>query len=170
MWFCYCPCSEQLLCKQKLHASFSTLVHVQSDSTRLVTLHSLWHTKKDIRRLSNILLKNSSVTQNVCELLTFSVFTICLYPQLQWMRLETLLSPLSVPVVTWRWSRLSSTSMLIQRVSVHQWLLYIVDGLTEPVNMAGDTLLSLAYERGHFEMVKYLVITHHCDTKSKNVF
>ncbi len=60
--------------------------------------------------------------------------------------------------------------MLIQRVSVHQWLLYIVDGLTEPVNMAGDTLLSLAYERGHFEMVKYLVITHHCDTKSKNVF
>ncbi len=38
---------------------------------------------------------------------------------------------------------------------------------TEPVNMAGDTLLSLAYERGHLEVVKYLAITPHCDTKSK---
>ena len=42
------------------------------------------------------------------------------------MRLETLLSPLSVPVVTWRWSRLSSTSMLIQIVSVYQCC-YVVD-------------------------------------------
>ena len=43
------------------------------------------------------------------------------------MRLETLLSPLSVPVVTWRWSKLSSTSMLIQIVSVYQCC-YVVDG------------------------------------------
>ncbi len=57
----------------------------------------------------------------------FLVSTICLYPQLQWIRLETLLSPLSVPVVTWRWSRLSSTSMLIQIVSVYQCC-YVVDG------------------------------------------
>ncbi len=144
----------------------------------------------------------------------------CRYPQLQWMRLETLLSLLNVPVVTWRWSRLSSTIiMLIQRVSVYQWC-YVVDGglpqsqstrlvtphslwpvlmatwtqssilwmsiimilevscmaqlllmistpeYTEPVNKAGDTPLSLAYKGGHWEVVKYLAITHHCDTTS----
>ena len=83
-------------------ATLSTPVHVQSQSTRLVTPHSLWRTKVDTSRQSNILLKNISVTQNVCVLQTyFLVSTIRLYPQLQWMRLETLLSPLSVPVVTW---------------------------------------------------------------------
>ncbi len=35
------------------------------------------------------------------------------------------------------------------------------------VNKAGDTPLSLAYKGGHWEVVKYLAITHHCDTKSK---
>ncbi len=35
------------------------------------------------------------------------------------------------------------------------------------LNKAGDTPLSLAYKGGHWEVVKYLAITHHCDTKSK---
>ncbi len=39
---------------------------------------------------------------------------------------------------------------------------------TGTVNKAGDTPLSLAYKRGHWEVAKYLVITHHCDTKSKS--
>ena len=34
------------------------------------------------------------------------------------------------------------------------------------VNKAGDTPLSLAYKGRHWEVVKYLAITHHCDTKS----
>ncbi len=33
------------------------------------------------------------------------------------------------------------------------------------VNKAGDTPLSQAYKGGHWEVVKYLAITHHCDTK-----
>ncbi len=41
---------------------------------------------------------------------------------------------------------------------------------TGTVNKAGDTPLSLAYKRGHWEVVKYLAITHHCDTKSKSQF
>ncbi len=65
---------------------------------------------------------------NACVVNIFLVFTICLYPQLQWMRLETLLSPMSVALVTWRWSRLSLTSMLIQIVSVYQCCGYVVDG------------------------------------------
>ncbi len=40
--------------------------YVQVQSTRLVTPHSLWPTKVDTWRLSNISLKNISVTQNVC--------------------------------------------------------------------------------------------------------
>ena len=40
---------------------------------------------------------------------------------------------------------------------------------TEPVNKAGDTPLSLAYKGEHWEVVKYLAITHHCDTTSKSV-
>ncbi|XP_064387526.1 uncharacterized protein LOC135335855 isoform X4 [Halichondria panicea] len=35
----------------------------------------------------------------------------------------------------------------------------------EPVNKAGDTPLSLAYKGRHWEVVKYLAITHHCDPK-----
>ncbi len=38
---------------------------------------------------------------------------------------------------------------------------------TGTVNQAGDTPLSLAYKGGHWEVVKYLAITYHCDTKSK---
>ncbi len=41
---------------------------------------------------------------------------------------------------------------------------------TGTVNKAGDTLLSLAYKGGHWEVVKYLAITHHCDTTSKFQF
>ena len=42
---------------------------------------------------------------------------------------------------------------------------------TGTVNKAGDTLLSLAYKGGHWDMVKYLAITHHCDTTSNsNIF
>ncbi len=102
--------------------TISVTKYVQAQSTRLVTLHSLWPTRNDIWRLSNILLKNISVTQNVRVLQTVNFLSSVhnLYPQLQWMRLETLLFPLSVPVVTWKWSRLSSTSMLIQIVSVYQ--------------------------------------------------
>ena len=33
------------------------------------------------------------------------------------------------------------------------------------VNKAGDTPLSLAYKGRHWEVVKYLAITHQCDTK-----
>ncbi len=33
---------------------------------------------------------------------------------------------------------------------------------TGTVNKAGDTPLSLAYKGGHWEVVKYLAITHHC--------
>ncbi len=51
------------------------VVYVQVQSTRLVTPHSLWPTKTDTWRLSNISLKNISVTQNVrvlqSKLLTF---------------------------------------------------------------------------------------------------
>ncbi len=39
---------------------------------------------------------------------------------------------------------------------------------TGTVNKAGDTPLSLAYKHGHWEVVKYLAITHHCDTKSNS--
>ena len=39
---------------------------------------------------------------------------------------------------------------------------------TDTVNKAGDTPLSLAYKGGHWDLVKYLTITHHCDTKSKS--
>ncbi len=39
---------------------------------------------------------------------------------------------------------------------------------TVTVNKAGDTPLSLAYEEGHFEVVKYLAVTHHCSTESKS--
>ncbi|XP_064387531.1 uncharacterized protein LOC135335855 isoform X9 [Halichondria panicea] len=35
----------------------------------------------------------------------------------------------------------------------------------KPVNKAGDTPLSLAYNGRHWEVAKYLVITHHCDTE-----
>ncbi len=38
------------------------------------------------------------------------------------------------------------------------------------VNKAGDTPLSLAYKGGHWEVVKYLAITHHCDTKGIFVY
>ena len=38
---------------------------------------------------------------------------------------------------------------------------------TEPVNKAGDTPLFLAFRGRHWEVVKYLAIIHHCDTKSK---
>ncbi len=38
---------------------------------------------------------------------------------------------------------------------------------TGTVNKAGDTPFSLAYKGGHWEVVKYLAITHHCDTTSK---
>ena len=41
---------------------------------------------------------------------------------------------------------------------------------TEPVNKAGDTPLSLAFKGGHWEVVKYLAITHHCDAKSKLIY
>ncbi len=42
---------------------------------------------------------------------------------------------------------------------------------TGTVNKAGDTPLSLAYKGGHWEVVRYLAITHHCDTTSKsNIF
>ncbi|XP_064387477.1 uncharacterized protein LOC135335830 isoform X4 [Halichondria panicea] len=34
----------------------------------------------------------------------------------------------------------------------------------KPFNKAGDTPLSLAYKCGHWEVVRYLAITHHCDT------
>ena len=40
---------------------------------------------------------------------------------------------------------------------------------TGTVNKAGDTPLSLAYKGGHLEVVKYLAITHRCDTKSKSL-
>ncbi len=33
-------------------------------------------------------------------------------------------------------------------------------------NKAGKTPLSLAYEHEHWEVVKYLSISHHCDTTS----
>ncbi len=104
-----------------------------------------------------------------CKLLTFSECPqfACIHAQLQWMRLETLLSPFSVLVVTWIWSRLSSTSMLIQIVSVYQCC-YVVDGglpHAEPANKAGDTPLSLAYKHGHWEVVKYLAQEHQCDPK-----
>ena len=39
---------------------------------------------------------------------------------------------------------------------------------TEPVNKAGDTPLSLAYQGRHWKVVKYLSITHHCDTTSNS--
>ncbi len=39
----------------------------------------------------------------------------------------------------------------------------------DTVNKAGDTPLYLAYKGGHWEVVKYLAITHHCDTTSKSV-
>ncbi len=39
---------------------------------------------------------------------------------------------------------------------------------TGTVNKAGDTPLSLAYKGGHWEVVKYLAITHHCDTTSNS--
>ncbi len=114
---------------------------------QLVTPHSLWLTKTDTWKLSNILLKNISVTQNVCVLQAFNfiVPTFCLYLQLQWMRLKTLPSPLSVPMVTWRWLRLSSTSMLIQTVSVYQCC-YVVtfdDGLPQIQSTRLVTLHSL---------------------------
>ncbi len=41
---------------------------------------------------------------------------------------------------------------------------------TGKINKAGDSPLSLAYKGGHWEVVKYLAITHHCDTKSKTHF
>ena len=37
---------------------------------------------------------------------------------------------------------------------------------TGTVNKSGDTPLSLAYKGGHWEVVKYLAITHHCDATS----
>ncbi|XP_064398478.1 uncharacterized protein LOC135345065 isoform X3 [Halichondria panicea] len=37
--------------------------------------------------------------------------------------------------------------------------------LNKPINKAGDTPLSVLYKGGHWEVVKYLAITHHCDTK-----
>ena len=45
---------------------------------------------------------------------------------------------------------------------------YVVDGglpHAEPANKAGDTPLSLAYKRGHWEVVKYLAQEHQCDPK-----
>ena len=44
---------------------------LQAQSTRLVTPHSLRRTKTDTWKLSNILLKNISVTQNVCVATNF---------------------------------------------------------------------------------------------------
>ncbi len=38
---------------------------------------------------------------------------------------------------------------------------------TEPVNKAGDTLLSLACANGLLDTVMYLVNEHHCDPRSK---
>ncbi len=40
---------------------------------------------------------------------------------------------------------------------------------TVTVNEAGDTPLSLAYKKGHLEVVKYLAVTHHCSTESKSL-
>ncbi len=61
--------------------------------------------------------------------------------------------------------------MLTLRVSVYQCCYVVDDGLfTEPVNKAGDTPLFLAYVGEHWEVVKYLAITHHCDVTSKSKF
>ena len=51
-------------------------VYVQVQSTRLVTPHSLWPTKVDTGKWSSILLKNISVTQNVCILQTVKLFVV----------------------------------------------------------------------------------------------
>ncbi len=47
-------------------------------------------------------------------------------------------------------------------------LLFVHLVFAATVNKAGDTPISLAYKGGHWEVVKYLAITHHCDTKSKS--
>ncbi len=55
-------------------------------------------------------------------------------------------------------------------VSVYIWHIntqYICT-CTGTVNTAGDTPLSLAYKGEHWEVIKYLAIIHHCDTKSKS--
>ena len=51
--------------------------------------------------------------------------------------------------------------------SVHPIYIYI-NTCTGSGNKAGDTPLSLAYKGGHMDVVKYLAITHHCDTTSKS--
>ena len=52
------------------------VVYVQVQSTKLVTPHSLWPTKVDTGKWSSILLKNISVTQNVCILQTVKPFSV----------------------------------------------------------------------------------------------
>ncbi len=146
------------------------IIYVQVHSTRLVTPHSLWPTNTDTCRLLNILLKNITVIQNVCCTLQTVNFLVSIffYQQFQWIRLETLLSLLSVPVVTWRWSRLLSTDMLILGIGVYKcYLRCWWWSSTEPVNRAGDTPLSLACTNGHLDTLKYFVNEHHCDPRSK---
>ncbi len=141
---------------------------------RLETLHSLWRTKTDIWKRSNILLKNISATQNVCtanrylsSVHNLLVSTVAVNEagdtplSLECSRgnLEMVKALINKHVDPK--SKCSSWSM-ISAVKLWWWF------FTEPVNKAGDTPLSLAYKGGHWEVVKYLAITHHCDTTSNS--